>query len=100
MGGRDKGGDFGSLAGLIAGKVKLLILIGEAQDLIDVALGGHVRTVSAPDIFAAVRLGFESAVSGDTVLLSPGCASFDQFKDFEERGEKFKQAVRELERGS
>ncbi len=100
MGGRDKGGDFSSLAGLVAEKVKLLVLIGEAQDLIDSALGNQTRTVRAKDIVEAIRVCYESSEPGGTVLLSPGCASFDQFTDFEDRGRKFKQAVKELMNGN
>lgn len=96
MGGRDKGGDFSALVEDAVGRVKLLLLLGEAQDLIAEVLADKVRTMRVEDIFAAVRVAYENAEPGDTVLLSPGCASFDQFKDFEERGEKFKQAVREL----
>lgn len=99
MGGRDKGGDFSSLAGLVADKVKLLVLLGEAQNLIDSALGKQTRTVRANDIFEAVRVCYDNSEPGDTVLLSPGCASFDQFTDFEDRGRKFKQAVKELMHG-
>jgi UDP-N-acetylmuramoylalanine--D-glutamate ligase len=100
MGGRDKGGDFTSLADLVAEKVKLIALIGETQDLIDAALGEHTRTVQAQDIFEAVRVCYNNAEPGDTVLLSPGCASFDQFTDFEDRGRKFKQAVKDLINGN
>lgn len=96
MGGRDKGGSYAPLAPLVSERVKLLILIGEATEKIEQSLGDIVKTVRAHDIFEAVELGYQHAVEGDAVLLSPACASFDQFKDFEDRGDKFKQAVRDL----
>lgn len=99
MGGRDKGGDFTTLAGPISEKVKLLVLIGEAQDLIAKALEDTVEMVRAGNLLEAVHICFDKADAGDTVLLSPACASFDQFTDFEDRGRRFKQAVRELSNG-
>jgi len=96
MGGLDKGSDFSGLRELVKKKVKLLLLMGSAKDKIAEALGGSAETVMVHDLKEAVALSAARASEGDTVLLSPGCASFDMFKDFEERGRKFKEAVREL----
>ena len=96
MGGLDKGGDFEILKDLIESKVKLLVLIGEAKDKIALAVGGKVRTMKVSGLDEAVEVSMANASAGDTVLLSPGCASFDMFIDFEERGRKFKEAVRGL----
>jgi UDP-N-acetylmuramoylalanine--D-glutamate ligase len=95
-GGKDKGGDFSRLRKLVDENVKVLILIGEARQKIKDALGGLVRTVEADSLEQAVRLAFDKATQGDTVLLSPGCASFDMFKDYEHRGRVFKETVSSL----
>ncbi|MCJ7508228.1 MAG: UDP-N-acetylmuramoyl-L-alanine--D-glutamate ligase, partial [candidate division Zixibacteria bacterium] len=95
-GGKDKGGDFTRLGELVKSKVKKLILIGQAKEKIKRELGGLVDTIEAETLEQAVKLGFEKAQSGDVILLSPACASFDMFKDFEDRGRKFKLAVHNL----
>jgi len=99
MGGRDKAGDFTRLAPLMAGRVKEIILIGEATEKIAAQLSGVVKMERAGNIYTAVEMASNHAVQGDVVMLSPACASFDQFRDFEDRGEKFKEAVRALEGG-
>ncbi|MCK5138922.1 MAG: UDP-N-acetylmuramoyl-L-alanine--D-glutamate ligase [Thermodesulfovibrionia bacterium] len=96
MGGRDKDGDFNVLKNLVKQKVKSLILLGEAQKKIADAIGEITETVFVKDIREAVKLSLSKAVAGDVVLLSPGCASFDMFANFEERGKRFKEAVREI----
>jgi UDP-N-acetylmuramoylalanine--D-glutamate ligase len=96
MGGTDKGSDFIHLKKLIKKKVKLLVLIGEAQEKIRMALGSSTETICCNSLEDAVEQSFANAQSGDVVLLSPGCASFDMFHDFEERGRRFKEAVRRL----
>ena len=95
-GGLDKGSDFSPLAVLFREKVKLLILIGKAADKMAKALGGATETVFATTLQDAVELAAKRAARGDVVLLSPACASFDMFKDFEDRGRQFKEAVRNL----
>jgi UDP-N-acetylmuramoylalanine--D-glutamate ligase len=95
-GGLDKGSDFTPLADLFRRKVKLLILIGKAADKMAAALGGAVETVFVKTLREAVRIGHDRAAPGDAVLLSPACASFDMFRDFEDRGRQFKDAVRDL----
>jgi UDP-N-acetylmuramoylalanine--D-glutamate ligase len=96
MGGRDKGGDFSVLKDIVKKKVKLLILIGEAKERIENALKGTTDIIKTDDLKEAVNTAFSNSSQGDTVLLSPGCASFDMFSDYEERGRKFKEIVWEL----
>ena len=96
MGGLDKGADFSALAPLMNQKVKRLILLGAAGDRIEAALGEDVPTIRAREMGQAVQMAYEHAVSGDVVVLSPGCASFDMFEDFEDRGRVFKEAVQAL----
>ncbi len=97
-GGQGKGADFSGLAASLGGRVKAVVLLGEAADEIDAALQGKVATQRAADMFDAVRQAVALAVPGDTVLLSPACASFDMFSDYQQRGELFMQAVQELNR--
>jgi len=95
-GGLDKGSDFSPLAGLFKKRVKLLILIGKAAGTMAGALGGSTETVLAKTLRDAVQLAATRATRGDVVLLSPACASFDMFKDFEDRGRQFKETVKNL----
>jgi len=95
-GGRDKEGNFAQLRPLIKEKVKALVLIGEASGKIKGALGDLTHTVQASHMKEAVETAREMARKGDVVLLSPACASFDMFKDFEDRGRQFKKIVMEL----
>ena len=97
-GGQGKGADFSGLATAVDARVKAVVLLGEAAEEIEVALRGRVATQRASDMFDAVRQAAALAVPGDTVLLSPACASFDMFSDYQQRGEIFMQAVRELQR--
>ncbi len=95
-GGRDKKGDFESLRPLVKEKVKTLVLIGEASGKMRGALGDLTATVLCSDLREAVETAKRSAKSGDIVLLSPACASFDMFRDFEDRGRQFKKMVEGL----
>ncbi len=97
-GGQGKGADFSELAAAVDAHVKAVVLLGEAAEEIEAALRGRVATQRAFDMFDAVRQAAALAVPGDTVLLSPACASFDMFRDYQQRGENFMQAVRELQR--
>ena len=72
-------------------------LVGASTERFAASLDGKIETVRADTIANAVRLAAADAIEGDTVLLSPACASFDQFKDFEERGEAFRSAVEGLD---
>jgi UDP-N-acetylmuramoylalanine--D-glutamate ligase len=96
-GGRDKGGDFSRLRDLVKQNVKALILIGEAKEKIKKALGDLVPSQYSNSLEEAVGSGMGKASAGDTILLSPGCASFDMFKDYQHRGEVFKASVKGLE---
>jgi UDP-N-acetylmuramoylalanine--D-glutamate ligase len=88
-GGRDKGGDFAPIIKEGRGKIKEIILIGEAREKMFEALGRTFSTQFADSLEEAVAMAFEAASPGDTVLLSPACASFDMFDNFEHRGEVF-----------
>lgn len=96
-GGRDKGNDYGSIAELVSKKVSLLVAIGESQAKIVSAFKGVVVVNTAASLADAVLLASESATPGQTVLFSPGCASFDMFENFEDRGRQFKQCVHLLQ---
>jgi UDP-N-acetylmuramoylalanine--D-glutamate ligase len=95
MGGRDKGLRYGALAGVIGRKVSHLVLIGEARRKIAVALGGKAPYVMAHSMGEAVRAARRLARPGQCVLLSPGCASFDMYANYKERGDDFARLVRE-----
>jgi UDP-N-acetylmuramoylalanine--D-glutamate ligase len=95
MGGRDKGIPYTSLKKLVKQRVKSIFLIGEASDKIKKDLNG-VPFVDCGNLENAVKQIFRTAVRGDIVLLSPACASFDQFENFEERGKVFKKMVLSL----
>jgi len=96
-GGRDKGSDFSSLTELVSKKVKSIILIGEADEKIAKAFWTIPDVHFSKSMKTAVETACMISVAGDVVLLSPGCASFDMYENFEERGELFKKAVNELE---
>jgi len=95
-GGQGKGADFGELAAGMGEQVKAVVLLGEAAAEIEQALAGRIPAEQAENMADAVRRAAAMAVAGDTVLLSPACASFDMFKGYQERGERFMQAVQEL----
>lgn len=95
-GGRDKGSDFTPLRPVMEGRVKALVLIGEAREKIARALTGAAPVHTAESMEEAVRRATALAAPGDVVLLSPACASFDMFRDFEDRGRAFTAAVRGL----
>ncbi|MDR1511578.1 MAG: UDP-N-acetylmuramoyl-L-alanine--D-glutamate ligase [Endomicrobium sp.] len=97
MGGRDKGSAYTPIKELIKQRVKSILLIGEASNKIKKDLGNCTTFIHCNDIENAVKQVFKIAVGGDTVLLSPACASFDQFKNFEERGEVFRKVVWSLD---
>jgi UDP-N-acetylmuramoylalanine--D-glutamate ligase len=94
IGGRDKQGDFETLAPLIRERVRELILFGEARQKINSLIGGVVHTQLAATMKEAVAKARSLASSGDVVLLSPGCASFDEFADYKARGRVFQELVR------
>jgi UDP-N-acetylmuramoylalanine--D-glutamate ligase len=95
-GGKDKGSDFSVLADLVAARVKRVILIGDAAPKLEAALGRAAETERAGSLREAVRAAAGAASPGDVVLLSPACASFDMFRDYEDRGRQFKAEVANL----
>ncbi len=92
-GGKDKGEDFSSLGPSIRRHVKNLILIGEAKEKINRAIGDFSETFLVGTFEEAVYLAYQKSRSGDVILLSPGCASQDMFKNFEERGDYYKKII-------
>ncbi len=96
-GGEDKGNDYDHIKGIVKGRVKALICLGiENKKLIEAFSAEVDKMEETTNVFEAVKLAASIASSGDVVLLSPACASFDLFKNYEERGDLFKQAVNEL----
>jgi UDP-N-acetylmuramoylalanine--D-glutamate ligase len=95
-GGQGKGADFRQLAAGIDERVRAVVLLGEAAGEIQQALQGKVETQAAVNMTDAVSKAAELAQAGDTVLLSPACASFDMFNGYQHRGDVFMQAVKEL----
>jgi UDP-N-acetylmuramoylalanine--D-glutamate ligase len=96
LGGRDKNSDYTPLGALLKDKAQAALLIGEAAAKIEQQLRGNVRAVLCVTLEGAVSEARARARSGDTVLLAPACASFDQFDNFEHRGREFKRLVMEL----
>lgn len=95
-GGKDKGGDFSRLKGALQRHAKGIITIGEAAPLIEAALGSTVSVQRAGSLKEAVQTAAAQAADGDLVLLSPCCASFDMFVDYQDRGRQFKALVQAL----
>jgi len=95
-GGKDKEMDFSPLAELVRKRCKIIILIGEAKEKINRALGDYAETYLVGTFEEAVILSYQKSRSGDIILLSPGCASYDMFRNFEERGDYFKKIVQSL----
>ena len=99
LGGQNKGADFRLLLPHIeASHVRLIISYGESGGEIVTALGDAVRSVQVTDLKSAVTSAQSLAIPGDVVLLSPGCASFDQFENFEARGTQFKNSIYDLDK--
>jgi len=99
LGGKDKNSDYSVLATPLREKAHGALLIGAAADKIDAQVRGAVPLFRSGTIEAAVAEAHARAKSGDTVLLAPACASFDQFDSFEHRGREFKRLVLELKHG-
>lgn len=97
MGGKDKGGDFTQLKELIEERVHQLLLIGQAAETMQLQLKMLKDITFVSDLKEAIAVGYQCLKSsGGVVLLAPGCASFDMFKNFEERGEIFKKEVKQF----
>ena len=90
LGGRGKKAPYAPLRPLFPGRVKALLTLGEDAPAIERELGDLVPTESCGDLSTAVARAARLAVPGDVVLLSPACASYDQFRSYEERGETFR----------
>jgi UDP-N-acetylmuramoylalanine--D-glutamate ligase len=95
-GGKDKGGEFAPLVDLVQKRCKILILLGEAKEKINRSIGDFAETFLVGTFEEAVLLAYQKSRSGDIILLSPGCASYDMFRNFEERGDYFKKLVNQL----
>jgi UDP-N-acetylmuramoylalanine--D-glutamate ligase len=95
-GGRDKGADFSALRAAVARHCRHVLLIGEAAPLLATALSGVDGVETVGNLDAAIHRAAQLAREGDTVLLSPACASFDQFTSYEARGNRFRDLVRGL----
>jgi UDP-N-acetylmuramoylalanine--D-glutamate ligase len=95
-GGEGKGQDFAPLAAAFRNKVRHAVLIGKDAPSIESVLAGVCPTERAPTLPAAVTAAAAAACRGDTVLLSPACASLDMFRDYNHRGDVFAAAVRAL----
>jgi UDP-N-acetylmuramoylalanine--D-glutamate ligase len=97
LGGVDKGNDYNMLKDLVKNKVKSIVCLGKDNKRIHDAFEDDVDViVNTSSAQEAVQIAYHLAKKGDTVLLSPACASFDLFKNYEDRGDQFKQAVKEL----
>jgi UDP-N-acetylmuramoylalanine--D-glutamate ligase len=92
-GGKDKGFDVATSRPVLEGKVRAVFLLGEMAEKMEKAWSGGTPCRRVKDLGEAVQRAAEMAREGESVLLSPGCSSYDQFKNFEERGEKYRQCV-------
>ena len=98
MGGLDKGGNFKELREVVARHVKKLLIMGRAADLIRTALEDAVSTATVISMADAAQQAYQASSPGDVVLLSPGCASFDMYDNYAQRGNDFKESVATLKR--
>ena len=96
LGGVDKGNDYSLIADLVKDKVKAIVCMGIDNKKIHEAFEGRVRLVDTASAEHAVNAAYSLATPGDVVLLSPACASFDLFKNYEDRGKQYKDAVKNL----
>ena len=96
IGGRFKGGDLRALRGPLAARARAVVAIGEARPLVREALADAIEVHDAGSLEEAVVTAFELAKPAGVVLLAPACASFDMFRDYAERGHRFKEAVARL----
>jgi UDP-N-acetylmuramoylalanine--D-glutamate ligase len=100
LGGKDKGAPYEALFDAMRAKVKHVLLIGEAAEKIASAMGNQFPCTRVASLSDAVKRAADIGTTGDIVLLSPACASFDMFDNFEHRGREFKKAVQELMRNA
>ena len=97
LGGLDKGGSYSPLSKLLSSKAKAALLIGAAADIIETQLRGVLPIERSGDLTTAFASAVRQAQPGDTVLLAPSCASYDQFQSYEDRGDTFRRLVEKLE---
>jgi UDP-N-acetylmuramoylalanine--D-glutamate ligase len=100
LGGKDKGSDYTLLTERLQKKTRGILLIGAAAEIIERQLAGKVETQRAETLERAVDTASRQAQPGETVLLAPACASYDQFQSYEHRGRVFKELVHGLEHGT
>jgi UDP-N-acetylmuramoylalanine--D-glutamate ligase len=97
VGGQDKGNDYTVLADLVSNKVKTIVCLGkDNKKIINAFSGKGPEVIDTHSMEEAVEQSYRISRPGDTVLLSPACASFDLFRNYEDRGDQFKEAVRKL----
>ena len=89
LGGRDKDGNFETLKPVLTTKAKKVILFGEARNRIASLIGEDIPTLKKAKLQEAIESAYKNAKPDDVILLSPGCASFDEFADYKERGDYF-----------
>jgi UDP-N-acetylmuramoylalanine--D-glutamate ligase len=99
-GGRDKGGSYAPLRGIMKERVKALILMGEAKEKMRATFEDLLPVYLVPGMEEGVRLAWNIAQGGEAILLSPACSSFDMFHDYEDRGRTFKEIVRRISGGT
>jgi UDP-N-acetylmuramoylalanine--D-glutamate ligase len=95
-GGKDKNMDYTPLQDLVRQRVKILILLGEAKEKMNRAIGDFAETFLVGTFEEAILLAYQKSRAGDIILLSPGCSSFDMFRNYEERGDYYKKLVGQL----
>jgi UDP-N-acetylmuramoylalanine--D-glutamate ligase len=95
-GGKDKGGSYSPLAPLAKARCKAVLVFGEARHLLAAALSASTQVIVVEEITEAVQRANAMASPGDVVLLAPACSSYDQFPNFEVRGDAFRSVVRAL----
>jgi UDP-N-acetylmuramoylalanine--D-glutamate ligase len=95
-GGRHKGSDYSPLVKSALGRVKVVVLLGEARDILAESFNITIPWIKVKDMGGAVWTAFNEAAEGDVVLLAPACSSFDMFNDYKQRGDMFKAAVKRL----
>ena len=98
-GGKDKGGPYAPLREPLGRHVRRLFLYGEAAGRMERELQGAAAMERAGDLEEALEKAWDAARPGDVILLSPACSSFDQFRDYEERGQRFKAQVKRIAQG-
>ncbi|MBT5271355.1 MAG: UDP-N-acetylmuramoyl-L-alanine--D-glutamate ligase, partial [Candidatus Marinimicrobia bacterium] len=97
LGGKDKGGDFTTLISQMEGSTREVLLVGAASDIIETQISPALPTRKVETIESAIKYCLDHGEDGDVLLLSPACASFDQFENFESRGDHFRTLIQAQE---